>query len=74
MMIVNVGCLLNIHLFHFPYKKKRGEEKRKEKEEEGKEEESEKEKKERRKKKGRKELLFQCQCIQLNAFIVQPPF
>ena len=42
MMIVNVGCLLNIHLFHFPYKKKRGEEKRKEKEEEGKEEESEK--------------------------------
>lgn len=28
MMIVNVGCLLNIHLFHFPYKKKGGGERR----------------------------------------------
>lgn len=59
-MTVNIGCLLNIHWYHFPYKKKRGEEKRKEKEEEGKEEEHEKKKKKKREErnKGRNKCYF----------------
>ena len=67
-MIVTVGCLLNIRLYHFPYKKKR-----KEKEEEGKKEESEKGK-ERKNKKGRKEIsITSMSMYPINALIALTP-
>lgn len=69
-MIVNVGCPRNIHL-HLPFlakrrmrrRKMRGKGKRRRR----------KKKRGKRIKEGKKGVLFQCQCLQLNTFIVQPP-